>query len=90
MTNNQGKGWHGDPQGHQQAGQKAANTAEERYGEDFHEKVGSLGGQAAQERGTAHKLTKEERSKGGKMSGGKGGKAHEVSEEEEFDGDLFE
>lgn len=33
--------------------------------------IGSMGGQAAQRSGRAHRLTSEERSKGGRMSSGK-------------------
>jgi len=79
--NKPGAGWHGDTQGHKEAGQKAAQTAEERYGEDFHEEIGAKGGQAAQQSGRAHKLTDEERSKGGKIAHQKG-TAHEFTSEE--------
>lgn len=76
-----GAGWHGDTEGHRQAGQKAAQTAEERYGEDFHEEIGAMGGQAAQQSGRAHKLTDEERSRGGKIAHQRG-TAHEFTSEE--------
>ena len=66
QSSDQGSGWHDDAEEHSEAGKKAAETAEERYGEDFHENIGAKGGESAQERGTAHELTDEERSKGGK------------------------
>ncbi len=76
-----GAGWHGDVAGHKVAGQKAAQTAEERYGEDFHQDIGSKGGRAAQQSGQAHKLTDEERSKGGRIAHQRG-TAHEFTSEE--------
>lgn len=38
-------GWYGDSKGHQRAGKKAAQSVKEKYGDDFHKEVGSLGGE---------------------------------------------
>jgi general stress protein YciG len=40
------RGWHGDQQGHSDAGKQAAQTAKARYGDDFHQKIGEEGGEA--------------------------------------------
>ncbi|MGH7204285.1 MAG: general stress protein [Candidatus Levyibacteriota bacterium] len=67
MADDQGKGWHGDPQGHAQAGsQSSGHTGDP----EEHAKAGHKGGKAAQDSGNAHDLTDEERSEGGSHSGG--------------------
>ena len=78
--NNQGQGWHGDPQGHAQAGAQSSgnkNAAANLTDADRSKggkasssqqdmsKLGHQGGVAAQQSGNAHELTDEERSKGG-------------------------
>lgn len=68
-TNKQG--WHGDPQGHADAGQKGgqARKRQIQQGQGMtYEEMGEKGGEAAQKSGRAHKLTREERSKGGRNS----------------------
>lgn len=79
MTDNQGKGWHGDPEGHAQAGSGNQNASQNLTHEDrvkggkassSQQNMSKLGHQA-QESGNAHELTDEERSKGGKIGGSK-------------------
>ena len=54
MTNDQkrrkkglGRGWHGDSQGHADAGRKGGQTTAEEYGSEFYQEIGSLGGQVS-------------------------------------------
>lgn len=64
---NDGRGWHGDPEGHAQAGSQSSgnhNAAENLTQEDR-----SKGGKAAHEQGTAHEFTSEEASEAGKIGG---------------------
>lgn len=73
MANNTDKrqGWHGDPQGHADAGQKGglARKRQIRQGKGMsYEEMGEKGGEAAQKSGRAHRLTREERSRGGRNS----------------------
>lgn len=80
MTDNQGQGWHGDPQGHAKAGAQSSGNSdaaknlshEDRVkggkassSQQDMSKLGEMGGEAAQKSGNAHQLTDEERSKGG-------------------------
>ncbi len=44
---NSGRGWHGDSQGHSQAGKKGGEVTAERYGQEFYESIGSKGGTAS-------------------------------------------
>lgn len=67
---NKGKGWHGDPKGHAEAGREGGEKVKEEKGPDFYSQIGSKGGQAAQKSGNVHELTEEERSEGGSHSGG--------------------
>ena len=77
------RGWHGDPQGHAQAGSQSSgnkNAAANLDDEDRSKggkasaskqdmsKLGHMGGTAAQQSGNAHQLTEEERSEGGQHS----------------------
>lgn len=49
----------------EQRGKKGGETTKRRHGSGFFSEIGSEGGRTAQERGTAHDLTDEERSRGG-------------------------
>jgi len=69
-SSSQGRGWHGDSQGHAEAGREGSESTASSQGSDFYEEIGSKGGQAAQQSGNAHKLSDEERSRGGSNSGG--------------------
>ena len=42
-----GRGWHGDSQGHSEAAQQANETTKQRKGEDFFEETGRKGGEAS-------------------------------------------
>ncbi len=64
-----GRGWHGDPAGHSKAGKKSPTKF--KPGSKQASLAGEKGGMAAQRRGSAHKLTREERSRGGRNSRGK-------------------
>lgn len=64
MADDQGKGWHGDPEEHAKAGAKSSGHTGDH---EEHVEAGKKGGQAAQQ-GGAHELTEEEKSKGGKVS----------------------
>lgn len=65
MADDQGRGWHGDPQGHAQAGaQSSGHTGDT----EEHARAGRKGGKASQQSGHAHQLTEEERSEGGQVS----------------------
>ncbi len=73
MTNDptRGQGWFGDSAGHRSVGQKGGNARKEQIKRDpsqSYQELGRKGGQAAQKSGTAHRLTKEERARGGKSS----------------------
>lgn len=39
-----GKGWHGDSEGHAEAGKKGGETTYSEYGQEFYSEIGSLGG----------------------------------------------
>jgi hypothetical protein len=47
-------------------GQKGGETTLKRHGKGFFSEIGSEGGQAAQESGNAHELSREERARGGR------------------------
>lgn len=68
--NKKGRGWHGDPKGHAKAGKQSPTKFQE--GSREASDAGKKGGEAAQKKGTAHKLTDEERSRGGQKSRGGG------------------
>ncbi|MFA4887824.1 MAG: KGG domain-containing protein [Candidatus Nanoarchaeia archaeon] len=53
-----------------EAGRKGGEATAASHDREFYEEIGHKGGVAAQRKGTAHKLTDEERSKGGSRSGG--------------------
>lgn len=59
-----------------------ARKQQEEMGEGMsYEEMGRMGGEESQERGTAHELTREERSKGSEHSRGGGRKGEEEEEE---------
>lgn len=43
----EGRGWHGDPEGHAEAGRKGGETTAEEYGSEFYQEIGSLGGRVS-------------------------------------------
>jgi hypothetical protein len=61
QSSNEGRGWHGDPQGHSEAASKANRTSSQRSSG----RTGSKGGSSR------HRLTDQDRSKGGKVSASK-------------------
>jgi general stress protein YciG len=75
MAESKGKGWHGDPQGHAKAGRMSSGKF--KPGSDRARMAGKKGGQAAQ-KGRGHKLTKEERARGGRNSRSGGRKRAEA------------
>lgn len=66
-----GQGWHGEPEEHGAAGRKGGTTTSKRYGRAFYQRIGRMGGLLAHAKGTAHKLTNEERSKRKQVKTGK-------------------
>jgi uncharacterized protein len=46
-SNNQGRGWHGDPEGHAKAGKKGGETVARERGKEFYEEIGSEGGKVS-------------------------------------------
>lgn len=42
-----GRGWHGDPAGHAKAGQKGGESTARKYGREFYEEIGEMGGEAS-------------------------------------------
>lgn len=68
---NRGQGWFGDSAKHRDVGQKGGNARKRQIQSDpsqSYQNLGRKGGQAAQRSGTAHRLTREERARGGKSS----------------------
>ena len=60
-----GKGWHGNSEGHAQAGRKGGRAAHElgrahRFSSEEAREAGRKGGRVAHERGKAHEFTSEE------------------------------
>lgn len=43
----QGSGWHGDPEGHAEAGRKGGQTTSRERGEEFYSEIGRKGGEAS-------------------------------------------
>jgi hypothetical protein len=69
MSDNKGRGWRGNPEGHRKAGVLggAARKRSILAGASMsYQEMGHRGGSAAWKKGSAHKLTNEERSRGGK------------------------
>lgn len=48
MDKKRGKGWHGNPEGHAEAGQKGGQTTAEQYGSEFYSRIGRQGGKRSQ------------------------------------------
>ncbi len=72
-NNNEGRGWHGDPEGHAKAGSMQGqenNPGNFANDPGKAKRAGQKGGESAQRSGHAHELTEEERSRGGSVSGG--------------------
>lgn len=46
-NNAQGRGWHGDPEGHARAGKEGGETVKEKYGPQFYREIGGKGGEAS-------------------------------------------
>ena len=67
-TQNKGRGWHGNSKAHAAAGQKGGSKTARTHDAEFYRKIGRKGGAAAQRSGNAHRLSKEERARGGKRS----------------------
>lgn len=70
-NNNRGQGWFGDSAAHAQVGQKGGNARKRQIQNDpsqSYQELGRKGGRAAQQSGSAHKLTREDRRRGGKNS----------------------
>lgn len=68
---NKRQGWHGDREGHAEAGRKGGQARKRQIQQGkgmSYEEMGEKGGEAAQKSGRAHKLTREERSRGGRNS----------------------
>lgn len=70
MTDSQpkGRGWHGNSKAHAAAGQKGGAKTAKTHDAEFYRMIGRKGGAAAQRSGNAHRLSAEERSRGGKRS----------------------
>lgn len=69
--NNRGQGWFGDSAAHAQVGQKGGNARKRQIQGDpslSYQDLGRKGGRAAQQSGSAHKLTRADRARGGKNS----------------------
>jgi hypothetical protein len=47
MKNKKGRGWHGDPEGHAEAGQKGGETVAKKRGPEFFSMIGKKGGQSS-------------------------------------------
>lgn len=64
------RGWFSDSAGHAKAGKAGGKARKEQMEESgmSYEELGQLGGEAAQRSGRAHRLTAEERARGGKRS----------------------
>lgn len=70
-NNNRGQGWFGNSQAHAEVGQKGGTARKRQIENDpsqSYQELGRKGGRAAQKSGTAHKLTRADRSRGGKNS----------------------
>lgn len=61
-----------DMEKHREAGQQGGETVAEERGSEFYHEIGQKGGKSAQESGSAHELTEEERAQGGRQSHGGG------------------
>lgn len=44
MATKKGRGWHGDADGHQKAGQKGGQATARTHGQDFYSSIGRKGG----------------------------------------------
>lgn len=42
-----GRGWHGDPAGHAEAGQKGGQITADSYGQRFYQEIGRRGGRVS-------------------------------------------
>lgn len=63
-----GRGWHGNSQAHASAGQKGGAKTARTHDAEFYRRIGRKGGESAQKSGNAHRLSREERARGGKRS----------------------
>lgn len=66
MADNQGQGWHGDSQGHAEAGSQSSGN--KNAAENLDENARSKGGQMAHENG-AHEFSSEEARDAGQKGG---------------------
>jgi len=69
--NNRGQGWFGDSVAHAEVGQKGGKARKSQIEGDpsqSYQELGRKGGRAAQQSGSAHKLTRADRARGGKNS----------------------
>lgn len=68
---NRGQGWFGDSAAHAQVGRKGGNARKRQIQSDpslSYQDLGRKGGRAAQQSGSAHRLTRTDRARGGKNS----------------------
>lgn len=76
---NQGRGWHGDPEGHAKAGKQGGDTMAEKHKNDnYYEEIGEKGGEASPTKfQKGDERTKKLASEGGQAShgGGRGSEA---------------
>jgi len=66
-----GRGWHGNPEGHAEAGRKGGRVAHERgrahrFTHEEAREAGKKGGRTAHARGTAHEFNSDEARQAGK------------------------
>ena len=69
-TQGQGRGWHGDPEGHARAGEKGGEKVARERGSEFYQEIGEKGGEASPTKFKAgDPRTREIARKGGEASG---------------------
>lgn len=44
-NNKEGRGWHGDSEGHREAGRQGGEATAQKYGPEFYEEIGRKGGE---------------------------------------------
>lgn len=77
---NKGKGWHGDPEGHSQAGRKGGEKTKEEMGPDFYKQIGHMGGQVSP---TKFKPGDERAREAGRKGGESRGKSSQMNKKME-------